>query len=64
MQAESDFDDFDLLLVFSLRGLPPAGWQPFASTFVFVENVEVKESHLTDYKKSAQTMVWHENLPV
>jgi hypothetical protein len=64
MQQETGFDDFGVLLVSSLRGLPAAGWQPFASTFIFVENVEVKESHLTDYKKSAQTMVWDENLPV
>ncbi|KIM35336.1 hypothetical protein M413DRAFT_350843 [Hebeloma cylindrosporum] len=64
MPSGTDANDFDLFLVSSLRGLPPAGWQPFASTYITVENVEVRESYPTEYRKSAPKMVWDENMPV
>ena len=64
VHSGTDADNFYLLLVSSLRGLPPAGWQPFASTYISVENIEVRESYPTEYRKSAPTVVWDENMPV
>ncbi|KAF8959943.1 hypothetical protein BDZ97DRAFT_1366290 [Flammula alnicola] len=48
----------------SVQGLPQAGWQPVASTFVSVESLDTRESFPTEYKKTNSAIVWGENIPI